>query len=204
MRTLATRMANELDISAEHALAFIRAIALWRSRAGQRVRFEYVSLQGNRTMQDGQVTSVSIFGAEAQADNEWDAWLGLAQPREEQSVVVKIDGRGSYRVWPEDRVGDMQVFPAVHPCAALIKDIEFSRCGRDGEMRLRSKNLLRGVAWDFDMEAFSLLYVFPTDPLVVARLCPRAFPSLKRVAPAASERAATMPLLEPEAEDDCV
>ena len=83
-------------------------------------------------MQDGTVTAVTIFGAEARADNGLDAWLGMPQPHEEQSVVVKINGRGSFRVWPEGRVRNMEIFPTVHPCAALVNDIEFSQRGRDG------------------------------------------------------------------------
>ena len=92
----------------------------------------------------------------------------------------------------------MNAFLVVRPCAALVKDIEFSRCGKDGEMRLRSMNLLRGAVWDFDMEAFSLLYVFPSDAADVVKACPEEFTPLKRVVPA------TIPYNEPEAEDACV
>ena len=177
------RLAAELDISEEHARDFIQAITTWQSRVGQRVRFEYVSLKKNRSMLDGRVTSITIFGAE----RELAATLPILEGGsivEEQSVVAKIDGKGNYRVWPEDRISNMEVMPLVHPCAVLVNDIDFTRCGKEGEIRLKSRNgcFLRksSCAWAFDMEAFSLLYVFPSEPAEVARMCPRAFPSLNK------------------------
>ena len=198
-------MARTLGISAEHASAFSSAAALWRARLGLRVRFDYESLCKKTSYPMGRVTKVVPYG---------DALDARGELPEEQSVVISIGGRGSYRVWPEDRARGLDVLPSAHPLAALVKDIEFSRCGRDGEMRLslRCGHFLRPhgfhrdhatVAWAFDMDASRLLYVFPTEVRDVAQACPAAFPSLKRVQHLAPEAVlATTAHLEPEAEDD--
>ena len=156
----------------------------------------------------GRVTKVASYGDTLDARGELP---------EEQSVVIGIDGRGgSYRVWPEDRATRVDVMPSTHPLDALVKDIEYSRCG--GDMRLA---LLRGhfvgrgksqgrprrnaaiapPAWKFDTDASRLLYVFPTDVRVVVAACPTAFPSLKRVKELTSDAApAASPPSEPEVE----
>lgn len=206
------RMASELGITQEHARNFVRAIFTWRGRVGQKVRFEYVSLKGNRTMHEGRVTTISIFGAEPRSQSafaELDAMCGLTPAQaeqEEQCVVAKVDGKCSCRVWPEDRISNVEVVvPRVHPITPLIQDITFQRCGKDGEMRLKLKNgcfgRRRGV-WNFDMDAFSLLYVWPTEPAEVLGMCPRAFPLKKHVAERAVEPASPEELAN-NAEPEC-
>jgi len=166
------KAAIELGVSEEHALAFSSAISTWRARVEQRVSFDYESLGKNKSQRMGRVATVVLYGTEPRGD-------GM---EEEQSVVVKIEGGGgSYRVWPEDRMHNLQILPSTHPTARLIKDISFGRCGKDGEMRLALRHGAfekRGNKWNFDMEASFLLYVFPTEVAAVVRSCPSAFPSL--------------------------
>lgn len=174
-------LAQRLGISEEHALEFTDAVRAWQARIGRRVSFDYESLAKTKSTPMGRVSKVILYGDTL---DTLDARGELI----EQSVVITVNGR-SYRVWPEDRAKDVQELPAVHPLAALVKDIEFSRCGRDGEMRLRGEGAglrflrfrssgLDSRVWSFDVEAFSLLYVFPTDMPSVVAACPSAFPSL--------------------------
>ena len=68
---------------------------------------------------------------------------------------------------------------------------------------------LRHGKWDFDMEAFALLYVLTTVSLVgehhkaVVHACPKAFPSLKHVGRMV-EKAPVALVSEPEPEEACV
>ena len=144
------------------------------------------------------------LGPEWLSETGFDAMCGLTLALAEgrPSVVAKIDGKGNCSVWPEDRISNLEVsVPKLHPTAPLIRDIAFQRCGKDSEIRLKSKSgcFVRGRrAWDFDMEAFSLLYVWPSDVAEVARMCPKAFPSLKHT----KERKDAEPECEPPNRED--
>ena len=86
-------MATRLKISEEQALEFTRATSVWEERKGRTVSFFYQPPRGRRSRLRGVVTDV------------------VTTQRDEQVVLVKIDGRGTFRIWPEDRISELDVDP---------------------------------------------------------------------------------------------